>query len=196
MITEIDKETIDFLGSKKLTFNQFCICLLLHEGNVAKIIQYTNEVGYLTGGTVLKPDRTVVNELDDLVARGFVKFAWINKGNKWDLDNYSVTEKFSKGFLDQYKIYAKELWEAYPKQMWIAGEAKDVAKVYDIEEFEKKYVRILKEDINVHQKVMDALRMLKAKSSYAPVKLENFLASRYWENITAESNERVGPRFL
>jgi hypothetical protein len=203
MITTIDKETIDFLGKKKLTFNQFCICLILYElldnpqTGVAKVLQYTEEVAYLTGGTVMKPDKSKVNELEDLVDRGFVRYNFVDKTDKYSLDNYTVTDKFTKGFLDNFKTYAKELWAVYPSKMWIQGEAKDVAKVYIYEEFEEDYTRILKTDINHHQKAVAAVKQMKAKTGgYAEINLKNFIGSRHWNNIVTEDEQRVRPRFL
>lgn len=204
MITYIDKDTIDFLGKKKLTFNQFCICLLLHEAQhdpqsgVAKVLQYTAEVGsFLTGGSVLRTDKTKVNELEDLLDRGFIRYAFIDKSDKHSLDNYSVTDKFTKGFLDRFKLYAKELWDAYPAKMHIGGETKDVAKVYIYEDFEEDYSKILKEDLNQHQEALRAVKeLVKRTGGYAEINLRNYIGSRHWKNTTLHDQERVGPRFL
>jgi hypothetical protein len=197
MITTIDKETLDFLGKKKLTFNQFCICLLLHEGDISKVIQYTAEVAYLTGGTVLTSETKKVNELDDLVAKGYVKFNWINKDDKWDLDNYAVTEKFTQDFLDKFKIYAKELWDLYPTDMWLNGEPKTVAKIYPYEDYEADYTKLLKTDISVHQKAVAPLKeWRKANPCYAPINLKNYIGVRYWEQLKLQTDERPRPRLL
>jgi hypothetical protein len=182
MITFIDKDTIDFLAKKKLTFNQFCMCLLIHQGDVAGILKYTAEVGFITGGTILKPDRTEVKELDDLLVRGYLKHDNIDKGDWYSLDNFTVTEKFTKNFLDQFDFKAKEFWDQYPVYMRINNEDKPYGRGVDYEEYKEKYIKILREDIHIHEKLMSIIQESKKKSKYAELKILNFIGSRPWEN--------------
>ena len=99
MLTRIDKETLDFMSKKKLSFNQFCICLLIHNRDVAGIIQYTDRIGFLGSGTKVNPDKTEVKEITDLINRGFLRHAGTDKQNYYSLDNFDVTEKFTGGLI-------------------------------------------------------------------------------------------------
>jgi len=180
MITSIDNETLNFLCKHELTFNQFCMCLLIHERNGAKIIKYISEVGFLTGGTIVKTNNREVNELNDLVERGYIKYTWKVKHDKHHLDNYSVTEKFTKGFLDKFKEAVKELWDTYPTYMLINGQEMPYGKS-DYEAFEEQYTKMLKVDISLHTTIMQDVLDNKKYSKYAPVKLSNYLSSRLWE---------------
>jgi hypothetical protein len=176
MITNIDKETIAFLCAKKITFNQFCICLMIHYEDLEGIIKYTAEIGYLTGGSVMKPNKKVVKELDDLLDRGFLSF----KGqDRYDLDNYEVTEKFTKGFLDTLNDKAKQLWNAYPAHILFGSDPKPVAKAVMYDDFEELYLKLLKQDVSVHETVMGVVKKLTS----APMKIDKFVGSRHWENI-------------
>lgn len=191
MITSIDKETIDFLAKKKLTFNQFCMCLLVHYKDVASIIKYTNEVGFLTGGTVIKPNKKQVNELDDLVERGFIEYTFRRKDDKHHLDNYSVTEKFTKGFLDGFKEKIKQVWDMYPTYMIINNEEKPYGKS-DFEAFSDQYTKLLKEDVSVHEKIVIDLTERLKQSKYAAVKLSNYISTRLWETkLDAKPQVRI-----
>ena len=81
MLFEVDRETIDFLCKKEITFNQFCLCLLIYKKDVASIIQLTEELGYL--GDCLLPIGTDSNgkykyktEIQDLIDKGFVLLSY------------------------------------------------------------------------------------------------------------------------
>lgn len=188
MITSIDKETMAFLCKKQLTFNQFCMCLLIVQDDVAQIIQYSNEVGYLTGGTVMKPDQTIINELKDLIERGFLKFTFTDKSDRYSLDNYAVTEKFTKGFLDMFPVYVKELWDKYPDKIAFSEGDKNIAKAVNYEEYEEIYTKVLKKDISVHKQVMQAVGRL---GKYAPMKIDKFIQSRHYERVEEDGSKGI-----
>lgn len=189
MITRIDSQTLDFLAKKKLTFNQFCMCLLVFHQDVAGILKYTNEIGYITGGTVLRADRKEVNELEDLINRGYIKHTFLDKSDYYSLDNFSVTEKFAKGFLDRFEEYAKELWALYPKEGMINNNT-FTAKSVDYDEYKDKYTSILKEDIEIHKINIDRLRAYLKTHKYAEMGIMKYIGSRHWENLTDIANER------
>lgn len=180
MITEIDKDTLDFLAKRKLTFNQFCMCLMIHNKDYVGIIKYTAEIGFLTGGTVMRPNKTTVNELDDLISRGILKHDFVDKDDYYSLDNFTVTEKFTKGFLSALEDMAEELWRIYPP-LFISGEEKP-SKAWDYEEFKDKYLLTIKNDRTVHAKVIAQVKKLR----YAKMNLKNFVGSRDWENTQDE----------
>lgn len=183
MITQIDKQTLDFLAKKKLTFNQFCMCLMIYHQDVVGIIKYTNEIGFITGGTVMKPDKREVNELEDLIQRGYIRHSFVDKKDYFSLDNFSVTEKFTKGFLDRFDEYAEELWKLYPKEGMISNKTFP-AKSVDYDEYKDKYIGILKGDITIHELNMERLRTYIKTHQYAEMGIIKYIGSRHWENLT------------
>lgn len=194
MITNIDDETLEFLMKKGLSFNQFCICLLVFHKNATAIIKYTAKIGYLANGSLLKPNgKTRVNELDDLVERGYLKLYREDlTGNERNaLDNFLVTEKFTAGFLDDFKGKADEFYNTYPINILINNEPTPVAKIADVDQIKKDYIKLLKQDATIHDKVMKQLRGIK----YAKMKITNYLLSRYWEQ-TQDAPEQRRTKFL
>lgn len=189
MITKIEKDTLDFLVKKKLTFNQFCICLMLYHKDYAGMMRYTDQIGYLTGGTVIKPDKKAVKEMDDLLERGFLVHENRDKNNYWDLDNFLLTEKFTKGFLDNLEEKAKEFFKAYPSNLLIQNNEVP-AKVVAVEEFLLDYIKLLKTDITLHEKIMLDIKGLR----YAKMKISNYISSRQWENNAGQRTTQ--PKFL
>lgn len=183
MITKIDKETLDFLGKKKLTFNQFAMCLMLYYKDTAAVIQYTTEVGYLTGGTIINSKGHEINELDDLVERGIVKWTSKDKENPQALDNYSVTSKFTVGFMDRYQEAADEFWKQYPDTFFIQGEEKRIAKSMDYDEFEEEYIKIITVDFKRHELMMKDVEVQLTKSKYASVGILKYIKSRPYDNV-------------
>ncbi len=192
MITEIDKETLNFISKKKLTFNQFCVCLLLYNKDFTAMQQYTHEIGYLTGGSYIKPNRDEVNEVEDLLARGFIIHEGRDKKNYYDLDNFTVTDKFTKGFIDKYEEACDEFWKLYPNNFFINGKESPTAKVMDYEEFKKVYINIIKSDFSLHSNIIGKIRIALSNSKYATMKISNYLASKQWENeVGTEQKIRI-----
>lgn len=183
MITKIDKETLDFLCEKSLTFNQFAICLLIYHKDVAKIIQYTEEVGYMGTATIVTKDGFSVMEIEDLLQRGFLLSHGLDKKEPWALDNFIVTEKFTKGFLIGTEDVFSELWQEYPKHILINNEEKPT-KVADYETLEEKYLKAIGYNLKKHQEVMRKLKLYKSSHQYAQMNLANFIGSKHWTELT------------
>lgn len=193
MITQIDKETLDFLCKKKITFNQFCMCLLIMHKDAVAIIRYTNEIGFITGGTYRTPKNKEINELKDLLDRGFLKHDNIDKNDYYSLDNFLITEKFSKNFGDHYKEAAKEFWDAYPIAFNIKGVRTETARAVDYDEFEQKYMEIIKGDFGEHKRAMEKLSNM--DKNYAQMKIMNFIGSKHWQNNSGATTAKVADRF-
>ncbi len=189
MITQIDKQTQDFLVKKKLTFNQFCMCLMIHNNDVSGIIRYTEEIGFLTGGTVVKPNGAEIKEFDDLIARGYIVYLGnSDRQNQNALDYYKVSEKFTKGFLDNFGDNARELWTTYPKE-GKQGESTFTAKSVDYDEFADKYIEIQKQDASIHEINMTRLRTYLKGNKYAQMGIMKYIGSRHWENLTDDARK-------
>ncbi len=181
MIYSIDKETIDFICEKGLTINQFALCLLIYHKDIAGILKYTNEVGYLGENIVINNGKKMT-EIEDLLARGFLLNQGLDRKNEYALDNFIVTEKFTKSFLLWIEDAAQELWYAYPKFLLIGGEEKPT-KVCDYDEFELKYLKIINNSYKKHQEILAKLKAFTSAHKYAIMNLMNFIGSRHWEDM-------------
>lgn len=196
MITTIDKETVIFLAKHKLTFNQYCILLLLHQRDVASIIQYTCEIGFLSGGTVIRPDRKKVNELQDLIDRNFLIHDLIDKEDIHSIENYVLTDKFLR-IMDvnaKYKQAAAEFWGKYPNIININGRESATGKSVEYDDFVDKYTEILKKDFNLHKHIMEVLTKQTKANPYAQMGIMKYLGSKQWEgesNVQQQSQLRI-----
>jgi len=179
MINKIDEETLDFICRKNLTIGQFGICLMIYHKDVAGIIKYCEEIGYLGDSMITKKDGKTITEIDDLLERGFLLNHGLDKREEYALDNFVVTEQFTKGFLIGTEDVAQELWDAYPRYILINNEEKPT-KVCDFEDVEEKYLKTIQCNIKTHQSVIRKLENYKKTNKYAPCNLMNFIASRYW----------------
>lgn len=187
MINKIDEETLDFICRKNLTIGQFAICLMIYHKDVTGIIKYFNEIGYLGDSLITKKTGEKVTEIDDLLERGFLLNHGLDRSNEYALDNFVVTEQFTKGFLIGTEEVAQELWEAYPKFILINNEEKPT-KVCDFEDVEEKYLKTIQCNIKKHQSIMRKLETYKKTNKYAPCNLMNFIASRYWEDYMKDES--------
>jgi hypothetical protein len=177
MIFEIDRETVNFVSSKKITFNQFIICLLIYQRDAASIIQYTNDVGIIGDCLIPLGDGKYIREIEDLINRGFIK---TTKEGVYDLDYLIVTTKFSKGLFDELDVAAREAFELYPKYIRVNTQDFE-AKACDFEDFAKKYLLAIGGSIKEHKDiVMPHIKALR-KSGYAKMKIMNYIGSKNWK---------------
>jgi hypothetical protein len=187
MLYEIDKETIDFLCKHKITFNQFAICLLIYKKDTATIIRINEEIGVIGNYLIHKGVNSVgkklfKTELDDLIDRGFITHVFVDKRDEYSLDNYIVNDKFKEGFLDEEGDMFEELWQAYPKMMYING-IEYPSKTGDYEELKEKYIRLIKNSKRRHKEVLSKLEIHKSLNRYAFMGIEKYIGSRQWENV-------------
>ena len=181
-------DLIDFLSKNKLTFSQFCICLLLYEGNTAKIMKYNAEVLLLGEARIPKEDGSLIREFDDLILKGFITHIGIDISEYYSLDNFMIADKFTKGLIaDEYM--AEELWNEYPKFGLLGNQQEFNAKVLDYDDFVQKYLKAIKRSAKKHKEVMEKLKAYKKKEKYAEINLSNFIGSRHWENLTDNESE-------
>lgn len=189
MLYEIDNETIDFLCEHKLTLNQFAICLLIHKKDTATMIRINTEIGQI--GNYLIPNgvdtqgkKRYIKEIDDLIDRNFLRLTFIDKENKYALDNFEVTSKFTDDFIQEIDIF-EELWQEYPKFIFVNG-LEFPSKSTDYEELKEKYLRTIKNSKKKHKDIIVKLQQFKSTNTYAQMGIEKWIGSRQWENFTPE----------
>lgn len=190
MIYEVDKETVEFICKKKISFNQFVMCLLINAKDTRSIIQIQEELGPIGNRLINKGGNTYINELDDLIERGFILNHEIDKRDPYALDNFVVTPKFTTGFLGDQDEMCNELWTEYPPTINIQG-SEYPTKVCDKEEFCEKYIKAIKGNVSLHKEIIAKLRIYKSGNQYAQMKLMNFVGSRHWENLNGATKPKT-----
>lgn len=190
MLYEIDNETIDFLCEHKLTLNQFAICLLIHQKNTATIIRINNEIGVIgnyliPNGVDLQGKKKYIKEIDDLINRNFIRLTFVDKEDKYALDNFEVTSKFTDDLHQESDIF-EELWQEYPRFIYVQG-LEYPAKSTDYDELKEKYLKIIKNSKKKHKEIILKLKEFKINNPYAQMGIEKFVGSRQWESLTDNS---------
>jgi len=190
MLYEIDNETIDFLCENKLTLNQFAICLLIHKKDTATMIRINNEIGQI--GNYLIPNgvdpqgkKKYIKEIDDLIDRNFLRLTFIDKEDKYALDNFEVTAKFTDQFIQEIDIF-EEFWQEYPKFLFVNG-LEFPAKSTDYEELKEKYLKTIKNSKKKHRDIIEKLKRFKLDNNYAQMGIEKFVGSRQWDSMIEET---------
>jgi len=189
MLYEIDNETIDFLCKHKLTLNQFAICLLIHKKDTATMIRINNEIGkignyLIPNGVDLQGKKRYIKEIDDLIDRNFLRLTFIDKEDKYALDNFEVTTRFTDNFIQEVDIF-EEFWQEYPKFIFVNG-LEFPAKSTDYDELKEKYLKIIKNSKKKHRDIIEKLKRFKVDNQYAQMGIEKFVGSRQWDNFTDE----------
>jgi hypothetical protein len=180
MITKIDKETVQFICKHKLTFQQFCLCLLIYHKDVSSIIQINEEISVI--GDCMIPVtiggvKNYKHETNDLVDRGYLVNN--NPRGEYSLDYFALTPKFTKDFLVDLTEAPKEAWEAYPKRLLIDNKEL-TSKTCTYDEFASEYLRGINFNIKEHKKAMLHLELMKKKSKYASCGIKKWAGGRLW----------------
>lgn len=189
MIFDIDKETIDFLCKNKLTFTQYCICLLIHKKDATTIIKLQHEVGYIGDSLIAQEDGKYKTEFLDLVDRGFIKrIRTAPKGEPKLLDDFALTAKFEEDWIAPIERAPQEFFDVYPNHVLVNG-IDYPAKSCDFDEMSEKYLKAINHSIRKHREI---LPKIKALGQYAPVGIMKAIGGRLWDTleVTAKAKSR------
>lgn len=182
MIYELDKEMINFLCKKKISFNQFAICLLVYRKDTVSIIKIEEEFGKIGDCLIPLGNEKYISEIDDLIKRDFLEHDKHNKSLQYAIDNLVVTEKFLRDFIDPKQDLAQEFWDIYPKNLMINGMAVP-ATACDYDEFAVKYLKAIKSSPRLHREIIAKLKNVLESNPYAQMNILNFVGSRHWEQL-------------
>jgi len=180
MITDFDKETIDFLCTNKLTFNQFAICLLIFRDDTTTIIKITNEVNVIGDCMIPLGDGKYKTEMDDLIDRKFLLRVKEDKKEPYLLDNFRVNDKLKDIFT--LNDITQEFFDAYPAKLIVNG-VEYPARSCDFDELEEKYIKAIKSNLAKHKEIVKKLTASKERSPYALTGIMKFIGARGWEEI-------------
>lgn len=186
MIYELDKDVIDFLCKKKISFTQFAICLLAYRKDTANIIKISEEIGKIGDCLIPLGNEKYISEIDDLIKRDYLTHDKHNKSLQYHIDNLIVTEKFLRGFIDPTQDLAQEFWDAYPKNLMING-ATVPATACDYDEFAAKYLKAIKNSPKLHKEIIAKLKSVLETYPYAQMNIMNYVGSRQWEQFDDQS---------
>lgn len=189
MLHELDEETIDFICKQQITFNQFAICLLIHKKNVATLLRINHEVSIIgdsriPAGKDKDGKRIYKKEIVDLIERAFIINNFLDPEDKYALDNFIVTDKFTSAFPVE-TIMFEEFWSAYPKSIQVGG-VEYPAKATDYDDLSSKYMKAIKGSKKKHREIIAKLEIHKETNPYAVMNIVNFVGSRHWENMSQQ----------
>lgn len=188
MITEIDKETLDFICATKLTFNQFAICLMVAKGDKAALIRLGEEVG-LIGDCLIKVGKDkYLNEVEDLEKKGYLINTFVDKNDYFALDNFKVSDKFLKQVTEPLASAAKEFFDAYPRRILVKG-VEYPARSCDFDELEEKYLKAINNSIKKHRAVIAKMQAYTETTPYATLNIMNFVGARGWDDLKASTTK-------
>lgn len=168
---------IDFLTKNKLTEHQFLMLWLVHTKDAHNVARYKKAFGDFD-----------IDQLEDLIDNGWIEdFGIVRDGKKtYNIADFLVGDKFTEVVVIDEFDAIEELWSAYPHWVRIGGNNKGVAKATDPDVLGQKYIKIIKKNRQLHNRIIDAINKMKKKDPLAPMKIENFVVSRHWEVLFEE----------
>ncbi len=177
-----NKEFVDLLCDLKISPNQFLICMLIHDKDVAATIKYYEENG---------ENKFDFKDIELLLKRGFI--IRISKDEKhYHLDQFITTDLFSGGFLVDNEEAGEELWDAYPNWMHFNNTKPVAAKSCDKDDLIEKYGKKIKGSKKKHKEIMDILAKYNDQTGGNPgMGIEKFVVSEHW-NALKELYEQEG----
>lgn len=173
------REFVDLLCKLGISPNQFLICMLIHEKDVAGTIKYYEEN---------KRNRFAVLDIDWLLNNGFL--LRINKKNEteYELDEFIITAKFSEEFLVD-ESDGEEFWNAYPSWLFFDNSRKP-AKVADKDDLIEEYLRKINHSKKKHLAIMKVLeKYVQDNKGFAAMNIKNFVGSQHWEQLEQLSKD-------
>ncbi len=165
---------IKFLKDNKLTQAQFLFLLLVYKKKWKLIEEYKKIFPSEDGSMIGKQMR------EDLVRQGF--FKRVNPDSD-KADNYTITEKFSNIFADEYEV-GNQIWDLYPKDITSGGKTYPL-KLMDKNELRKEYYNRIKGNYEEHLEVLEDLKYA-IENNLIKGKIENFVKSEAWTDIRKE----------
>lgn len=169
------REFVDLLCKLGISPNQFLICMLIHEKDVAGTIKYFEEN---------KRNRFAVLDIDWLLNNGFLLRIDKRKETNYELDEFIVTAKFTEEFLvDEYDA-GEELWNTYPSWMNFDGSRKS-AKSVDKDELIEKYLKKINFSKKKHSAIIEVIKKYaEDNNGYATMGIQKFVSSEQWVELS------------
>lgn len=175
------RDFVDLLCKLRISPNQFLICMLVHEKDVAATIKYYEENNL---------NRFSSKDVQELVSRGFL-IRITKDEHYYNLDQFIVTDMFAGEFLIDNDEAGEELWNAYPNWMTFNNTKKTSAKSCDKDDLIEKYGKKIKSSKKRHQDVMSILKQyVEATNGNPAMGIEKFVSSEHWTALKELYNEQ------
>lgn len=173
------KDYVTYMIDENLTEHQILILWLVHTKNANLIGQYKKKFGQFD-----------VDQILDLINRGYIEDFGLVKDNKreFDIYNFIVGDKFSNSiYIDEYEA-GEQLISTYPSFLVINGTTIS-AKSCDHDDLAIKYAKIIKNNRKKHERILELVKMMSTDNNgKAVMGVEKFVASRHW-NLLEEQFE-------
>lgn len=175
------KEWIEILCKLKISPNQYAICMLVYDKDVASTLKYYHE----NAGK-----QFTYAEIDELVDKEYL--LRLSKDPKnYQLDYFTITEKFKSDFLIDEDDAGDEFWNTYPSWIWM-NNRKVSAKSCDKDELIENYNRKIKGKKKLHLKILETIKEYSLRNDgFAIMGIEKFVGSEQW-TILKEEYDRDG----
>ena len=119
-----------------------------------------------------------------------MRLTFIDKENKYALDNFEVTSKFTDEFINKLDLAADEFFDNYPKNIFVKG-IEYPARACDYQDMKIAYIKGIKSSIKRHKEVIAGLKQDLELSPYAKANIMNYIGGRMWENRQEETKVKT-----
>lgn len=177
-VSLVNKMVCD-LGIDNNQFHLLCLLSMKERGKTSPDLEL-----YKARYECHHPDknRYLIAMLRDLEEKGLIEN--LNRKDElymyYNADFLHVTPKFLDLLYGDEATMAEELWEGYPKWIYIDSKKVSSRSNTSLEDVESIYPKVIKKDKRLHAQIMQKIKMHYANSG-AEMGLEKFIASRHWE---------------
>lgn len=155
---------------KNLSPNQFYVCTMLYQKNIKELFDYIESNGDF--------DK---REIDDLIEKGYIITTLEGVYNP---KNLVVTPLFDDVVILEEEMM-QQFYDEYPPFIHIVNAVQNSlipAKTQSSDSLVHSYMKAIRYNPETHEKVMQSLRILKAKNNNkAPCNIVKFIDTRAWE---------------
>lgn len=169
----------DFLMKHTISPNQFLFLWLIMNGKYSLLYKYCEEIKSFSK-----------NEIFQLVDKGFIEKPKEASGGALFADDFVVTKKFrSLVFAEDPEAMFQEFWNLYPNYLFINSK-KVPTKGTNMEELEERYVKMIKDNLSLHNAIIASVEWGK-QHGFLNTGILKFFESRAWDYIHQEMRECI-----
>lgn len=178
MLLDDPENYVDFLCKNKLKPSQFLLLYLLY---TEKMVKDGTNLRFTKGGLIYKWSNEgagwTKDEIKDLVTKDYV----ISLSQDYAYDQLILTSKFvDMMFINGGEAF-EELLDIYPDTFMVNG-SQVFTKTVDLDEFEKLYVKAIKNSQAKHEEVKE-LVLYGLEKGLLKMKIDKFIQGKVWESI-------------
>lgn len=179
---------VDFLCKNKLKPNQFLLLYLLYTD---KMVKSGSTLKFTKGGLIYKWSNEgagwTKEEIKDLVNKDYV----ISLSPDYAYDQLILTSKFvDLMFINGGEAF-QELLELYPDTFNVQGNVV-FTKTVDLDQYEKIYVKAIKNSQSKHEEVKNLILYAKEKGNLLNIKIDKFIEGKVWDTIKKMKDSEGG----